>query len=188
MPPQMHPCTAMTAWAADTSTASAAPHVKLGHPSEFKLTPPLLLSTQPFKIHFCFLTQPTGGPWESCTKQTEATRGEMQINLQKWPFRWHHKDCHSPFGIFGWEWSVSGQLHNASASAAKQAWKMASLSYLQLLFIVSHQVFFRRLFSALIISANYFTAWHHKSLGRLTPTSHPNSQSVWKMPAIMKLK
>lgn len=147
MPPQMHPCTAMTAWAADTGTASAAPHVKLGHPSEFKLTPPLLLSTQPFKIHFCFLTQPTGGPWESCTKQTEPTRGEMQINLQKWPFRWHHKDCHSPFGIFGWEWSVSGQFHNASASAAKQAWKMASLSYLQLLFIVSHQVFFQVIFS-----------------------------------------
>lgn len=64
-------------WAAHISTASAAPHVELGQWSEFKLTPSLLLSTQPFKIHLCFLTQLTDGLWESCTNQTERTRGEV---------------------------------------------------------------------------------------------------------------
>lgn len=91
-------------------------------------------------------------------------RGEEHHRSDLWedtPKRWVKTPqmLSQPLGHCRWMSDRCG----ASLPAAKQAWKIASLAYLQLLIIVSYHIFFR-LFLAWIISVKYLTAWHHKPL------------------------
>lgn len=144
MLPQMLPCTALTTWAAHISTTSVAPHVKLGQRSEFKLTH--LFSFLHRLLGFImFLDLAHKWPWESYTNQTHKGRNASQ----KWPFRWYQSAVNEDtteiatvfLAFMDGNHHCQGSYIMLLFQKQSRLTKITSLTYLQLLFIVSCQVF-----------------------------------------------